>query len=98
MFRRIGIKFDKRNVHKNVSNGCDFSDRWAVSVILYVLLTVHLGIIFVNNQLDTQFLIYVYFNSVHVSGSHGPIIRRTIVSIGHLVHVTVCRRPSGMQF
>ena len=29
----------------------------------YVLLTVHLGIIFVNNQLDEQFLffMYVYF-------------------------------------
>jgi len=43
-----------------------------------VLLTVHLGIIFVNNQLDAQpfFLMYVYFCSLHVSGSHVPIIRR----------------------
>ena len=43
----------------------------------YVLLTVHLGIIFVNNQLDSQFyFMYVYFYSLHVLGSHVPIIRR----------------------
>jgi len=43
----------------------------------YVLLTVNLGIIFVSNQLDAQFFFtYVYFYSLHVSGSHLPIIRR----------------------
>jgi hypothetical protein len=43
----------------------------------YVLLTVHLGIIFVHNQLDAQFFFMnVNFYSVHVSGSHVPIIRR----------------------
>ena len=43
----------------------------------YVLLTVHLGIIFVNNQLDAQFFfVYVYVYSLHVWGSHVPIIRR----------------------
>ena len=43
---------------------------------VYVLLTVHLGIIFVNKQLETQFFfMYVYFYSLHVSGSHVPIIR-----------------------
>jgi hypothetical protein len=43
----------------------------------HVLLTVHLGIIFVNNQLDAQlFFMYVYFYSLRVSGSHVPIIRR----------------------
>ena len=32
---------------------------------------------FVNNQLDAQFFfIYVYFYSLHVSGSHVPIIKR----------------------
>jgi len=32
---------------------------------------------FVTNQLDAQFLCtYVYFYSLHVSGSHVPIIRR----------------------
>jgi len=46
-------------------------------VTFYVLLTVHLGIVFVKNQPDAQFfLMYVYFYSLHVSGSHVPIIRR----------------------
>jgi hypothetical protein len=54
-----------------VSANSDYND-------FYVLLTArHLGIIFVNNQLDAQFFfMYVYFCSLHVSGSHVPIIRR----------------------
>jgi hypothetical protein len=41
-------------------------------------MTVHLGIIFVYNQLDAKFFfVYVYFYSLHVSGSYVPIIRRT---------------------
>ena len=51
----------------------------------------------VNNQLDAQFFVYVYFYSLHVSGSHVPIIRRIIVSVRHLVCVSLCRLPSGMQ-
>jgi len=48
-----------------------------VIVEFYVLLTVHLGTILVNNQLDAQFsFMYVYFYSLHASGSHVPIIRR----------------------
>jgi hypothetical protein len=44
---------------------------------IYVLLTVHLVKISVNNQLDAQFvIIYVYFYSVHVSDSYVPIIRK----------------------
>jgi len=32
---------------------------------------------FVNNQFDAQFFfMYVYFYSLHVSGSHVPIIKR----------------------
>ena len=46
-------------------------------VELNVLMTVHLAIIFVNNQLDAQFFfMYVYFYSLHVSGSYVSIIRR----------------------
>jgi len=37
------------------------------------------------------FLMYAYSYSVHVSGSHVPIIRRIIVSMRHLVYVTLCR-------
>jgi len=41
------------------------------------LLTVHLGIILVNNQLDAQFFsVYVYFDTLHVSSNHVLIIRR----------------------
>jgi len=34
--------------------------------------------VLVNNQLDAQFVMYVYFYSLHVSGSHVPIVRRII--------------------
>jgi len=44
--------------------------------------------ILLNNQLDAQFFMYVYFYSVHVSGSHVHIIRRIIVSMRPLVYVT----------
>ena len=53
--------------------------------------------ILVNNQLDKQFFMYVYFYSVHVSGSHVPIIRRIIVSVRRLVYVTLCRWRSGVH-
>ena len=44
---------------------------------IYVLLTVHLGIILFNDQLDAQFLFaYVYFNPLHVSSILVLIIRR----------------------
>jgi hypothetical protein len=48
-------------------------------------------VIFVNKQLDAQlFFMYVYFYSLHVSGSHVPTIRRvnfinTTSGIGHSV-------------
>ena len=45
--------------------------------------------ILVNNQLDAQFFMYVYFYSLHVSGSYVPITRRIIVSMRHLVYVNV---------
>ena len=57
----------------------------------YVLLTVQLGMVLVNNQFDAQFFMCVYFYSLHVSGSHVPIIGGNIVSKRHLVYVTLCR-------
>ena len=64
----------------------------------YVLLVFHLGIILFNDdQLDTQlfFFVYVYFNSLHVSGIQVLIIRRfnfinTISCIRHSDRL-VCR-------
>jgi len=47
--------------------------------------------IFVNNQLDAQLFMNVYFYSLHVSGIHVPIIRRNTVSMRHLAYVTLCR-------
>jgi len=55
------------------------------------------GMILVNNQLDAQFLMYVYFYSLHVSGSHVPIIRSINVSMRYPVYVTLCRWPSGVH-
>ena len=44
----------------------------------------------VNIQPDAQFFVCMfYFYSVHVSGSHVPIIRRIVVSMPHLVYVTL---------
>ena len=70
----------------NTSPLCQLTTR---HVVFYVLFTVHPGIKVVNNQLDTQFFLYVYFYSLHVSGSHVPIVRRIIASMRHLVYVTV---------
>ena len=45
-------------------------------VKFYILLTVHLGITLVNNQLEAQFFsVYVYFDILHVSNNHVLIIR-----------------------
>ena len=48
-----------------------------ITFIFYVLLTVHLGIILVNNQLYAQFFsVCVYFDTLHVSSIQVLIIRR----------------------
>ena len=57
----------------------------------------HPGMILVNNQLDAQFFMCVYFYSLHVSGNYVSIIRRIIVSMWHLVYVTLCRWPSAIS-
>ena len=62
-----------------------------INAEFYVLLNVRAGTILVNNQLEAQFFMYVYFYSLQVSGSHVSIIRRIIVSMCHLVYVTLCR-------
>jgi len=50
-----------------------------------------------SHLFDAQFFVYVYFYSLHVSGIHVPIIRRIIVSMRHLVYVTLCRWLPGMH-
>ena len=74
----------------------DFN-KWWYRKKNYVLLTAHLSIILVNNQLDAQFFsVYVYFDTLHVSSNHVLISEESIVTI-HLAYVTLCRWPSGMQ-
>ena len=65
----------------------------------YVLLTVYLGIILVNNQLDAQFLVSCMFISVlyMFRATTCPSSWELIVRIRHLVYVTLCRWPSGVQ-
>ena len=60
--------------------------------IFYFLLTMHLGVILINNQLDAQLLLYIFILILHMfratlCSSSGELI----VSIQHLVHVTLCR-------
>ena len=56
-----------------------------------VLLTVHLGIIFVNNQLDAQFFFFCIFISIlyMFRTAMCPSSGELIVSIRHLVYVTL---------
>jgi len=50
------------------------------------VLTVHLRIILVGDQLEAQFLLqYVFLNPLHVSSNYVLILRRTIVLIQLLV-------------
>ena len=75
----------------------DVWENVSVMVDVATLLQTLYTMILVNNQSDAQFFMYAYLYSLHVSGSHVPIIRRIIVSMRHLVYVTLCRWPSGMQ-
>jgi hypothetical protein len=60
-------------------------------LLCYVLLTVHLCIIFVSNQLDAQFLFSCMFISVLYMfwAAMCPSSGELIVSIRHLVYVTL---------
>ena len=65
---------------------------------IYVLLTVHLGIILFNDQLDAQFFLYVFISIPYMfrafkCSSSGE----SIESIRHMVRVTLCRWTSSMQ-
>jgi len=63
------------------------------------MLTVHLGTIIVNNQLDALSLTYlfIYFTSLHVSNSTVFIIRRSVVLTRHPVCISLCMWLPGMQ-
>ena len=64
----------------------------------YVLLTVHLGIIPFNDQLDAHFFLYMFISILYMfwvfkRSSSGD----SVVLIRYLVYVTLCRWPSGTQ-
>jgi len=85
-------RLDVLNVYiRDRTRMCNVIFRHRRALTFYVKLIVHPGMILVSNQLDAQFFIYIYFYSLHVSGSHVSIIRRIIASVRHLVYVTLCR-------
>jgi len=58
----------------------------------YILLTVHLGIILVNNLLDTLFqCIYLFPFTTCFEQPSAHHQENQIVSIHHLVYITLCR-------
>jgi hypothetical protein len=69
------------------------------TLFFYVLLTVNLGIIFVNNQLDAQFFFSCMFISIlyMFRAAMCPSSGELIVPTRHLVYVTLYRWPFGVQ-
>jgi len=65
------------------------------NIAIYILLTVHMGTILVNNQIDALFYVFIsllyMFRATQCSSSG-----ESIVSIHHLVYITLYRWPSGM--
>jgi len=62
--------------------------------------TVHLGIILRNNQLDAEFILYksIFISILYMFQANlCSLSGESIVSIQHLVYATLCRWPSGMQ-
>jgi hypothetical protein len=65
--------------------------------ISIVLLTMHLGIILVNDQLDAQFFFYMFISILYMSRATScSSSGKSAVSKQHLVCVTLCRWPSNM--
>jgi hypothetical protein len=65
-------------------------------LIFYILLTMHLGIILVNNQLDALFSMYLFPFSACFEQPSAHYQKNRIVSIHHLVYVTPCTWLPGM--
>jgi hypothetical protein len=66
--------------------------------LFYILVTVHLGTIPINNQLDAQFLLYIFISILYMfranlCSSSGE----SIVSIQHMVYVTMHTGQSPTQ-
>ena len=66
----------------------------------FVLFTVYLGSILVNNQLDAQFFFRIYLFIPILYMFQAPLYSssgESVVLIQCLVYVTVCRWPSSVQ-
>ena len=85
-----------RPISKQNSEADNCTSISLVTFPIYVLFTVRLGIILVNNPLahffSCMFISILYMFRAAMYPSSGELI----VSI-HLVYVTLCRRPSGVQ-
>ena len=67
-------------------------------LVFYVLLTVNLGTIFVNNQREAQFFLYMFISILYMfQAAMCPSSGELIVSIWNLVYVTPYRWPFGAQ-
>ena len=73
------------------------SSQWTRSTF-YVLLTVHLGIIFANKRTWCTNFSYMSISILYMfRAAMCPSSGELIVPMQHLVYVTRCRWPSGMQ-
>jgi hypothetical protein len=72
--------FTALQVHYNTDNKCS---------IFHILVTVHLNIILINNQLDAQILLYIFIPILYMFRTTlCSSLGESIVSIQHLVYVT----------
>jgi len=59
--------------------------------MFYISLTVHLGIILVNNQLDAVLSnVFIYFTSLHVSSKPVPVTRRIELYQYIIWYISLC--------
>jgi len=69
-----------------------FENVQIVSIKFYILVTVHLGIILINNHYDAQFLLYIFISILYMfRATLCSSTGESNVSIQHLVYVTPCR-------
>jgi hypothetical protein len=96
------MKESKREatIRKGVRQGCNLSPllfnihiEQAINECkeFYISLTVHLGIVIVNNQLDAFFSnVFIYFTSPHVSSNPVLIIRRIELYQYIIWYISLC--------
>jgi len=67
-----------------------FIEKIKTQILFYILLTVHLGIILMNNQLDAQFPLYIFISILYMfRATMCPSSGEPIVSTQHLAYVSL---------